>query len=209
VTTIRKATPADSFAAAELILMAGSPTAEYLFNDALQEGVAVVRHMFEHPQHLISFDLAWVAEEDGEVAALMQGFPGCKERRLTLSTLGLVPSMLRSISLHTALRVIWRARRFSVPLKWSKERDHFLVNVLAVYERFRRRGIATLLLEIAEKEARCLGLPKLRLVVRADNAPAIAAYRNFGFIMLDEVEHSLRLGKDQCVLWRPMEKKLP
>jgi len=45
---------------------------------------------------------------------------------------------------------------------------------------FRRQGIATYLLALAEKHAQDLGFPRLTLRVRTDNAPAQAAYLKFG-----------------------------
>ena len=46
---------------------------------------------------------------------------------------------------------------------------------------FRRQGIATNLLALAEAHARNLGYPRLTLRVLTDNAPAQAAYLKFGF----------------------------
>ena len=45
---------------------------------------------------------------------------------------------------------------------------------------FRRRGIASHLLALAEKHARALGFARLTLRVLTDNAPAQAAYLKFG-----------------------------
>jgi len=193
---IRRATPADSPAGAELILMAASLAAEHLFDSELQRAMSVVQYLFARPSNLFSFDRAWVAGEGDEVAALLHGFPGYDERSLALSSLRFLPSILRIVGM----------RRLS--LCFRGERHYFLVNALAVYERFRRRGIATLLLEVAEQEARRLVLPRLRLVVRADNGPAIAAYQKFGFIVLDEVAYCLCPRTGGRIVWMRMEKIL-
>jgi ribosomal protein S18 acetylase RimI-like enzyme len=55
------------------------------------------------------------------------------------------------------------------------------VAYMAVEPAARRRGAAAKLLAAAEEEARSLGLPHLSLMVTADNAPARALYRRFGF----------------------------
>jgi ribosomal protein S18 acetylase RimI-like enzyme len=58
-----------------------------------------------------------------------------------------------------------------------------LVNIhdLHVAKSYRRRGVARLLLEAVEKEARGLGCCKLTLEVQARNDAALALYRSFGF----------------------------
>jgi ribosomal protein S18 acetylase RimI-like enzyme len=205
---IRRATPADSPAGAELILMAASLAAEHLFDSELQRAMSVVQYLFARPSNLLSFDRAWVAGEGDEVAALLHGFPGYDECSLALSSLRFLPSILRIVGMCRMLRLAWRARQFLLSLCFRGERHYFLVNALAVYERFRRRGIATLLLEVAEQEARRLVLPRLRLVVRADNAPAIAAYQKFGFLVLDEVAYCLCPRTGGRIVWMRMEKIL-
>ena len=48
--------------------------------------------------------------------------------------------------------------------------------------RYRRRGVARLLLEGVEKEARGLGCCKLTLEVQENNHNALALYKSFGFV---------------------------
>jgi len=206
--TVRRAKPTDSHAAAELIVMASSRMIEYLFRGDVQQAVSVLEHWFACRDHDLSFDFAWIAEEDGIVAGLVHGFQGRDEARLEWAMLRLVPSGLRIVGAGNALKIMWRARRFSERLQFPRKREDFLVNVLSVYESFRRRGIATRLLEIAEEQARSRGLPRLRLIVRVDNTPAVAAYQKFGFVMLDEVHSRLRLDGGRQVMWSPMEKAL-
>ena len=208
MTTIRRAKPADSRAASELIVMASSRLIGYLFHGNIEQALSVLEHWFARSSHDLSFDLAWIAEEGGAVASLMHGFPGRDEFRLELAMLKLVPPGLQIVGAKDALRILWRVRRFSGRLQFPRKREDYLVNVLAVYERFRRQGIATRLLEVAEEQARSLGLPRLRLIARVDNTPAVAAYEKFGFVMLDEVHSRLDLGGGPQVVWSPMEKTL-
>jgi len=205
---IRRARPTDSHAAAELIVMASSRLIEYLFHGNMERAVSVLEHWFACPDHDLSFDLAWIAEEDGVVAGLMLGLPGRDESRLEWAMLKLMPPALRIVGAKDALRILWRVRRLSGRLQFPRKRKDYLVNVLAVYEHSRRQGIATRLLEIAEEQARSLGLPRLRLIVRIDNTPAIATYQKFGFVMLEEVHSRLNLGGGLQVVWSPMEKEL-
>jgi ribosomal protein S18 acetylase RimI-like enzyme len=58
-----------------------------------------------------------------------------------------------------------------------------LLNIhdLAVDPGFRRQGVGRALLDAVESKARALGCCKLTLEVLENNAPAVAAYRGFGF----------------------------
>lgn len=60
-------------------------------------------------------------------------------------------------------------------------RRYGIVEELVVDPAWRRRGIATLLLEEVEARARQAGLPRLLIGVVAGNQPAEAAYARFGF----------------------------
>jgi len=59
-----------------------------------------------------------------------------------------------------------------------------LINIhdLHVVKEYRRRGVARLLLEAVETEARGLGCCKLTLEVQENNHPARALYGSFGFV---------------------------
>ena len=142
------------------------------------------------------------------MAALLHCFPGYNENSLALSTFRFLPSILRIMGMRRMLKLVRRTRQFLVPPSFRAERNYFLLNSLAVYERFRRRGIATLLLEAGEQEARQLALPCLRLAVRADNGPAIAAYQKIGFFVLDEVAYCLHPHTGGRIVYMRMEKTL-
>src|SRR4051812_1586277 len=65
------------------------------------------------------------------------------------------------------------------------------INYLAVDPEHRRRGIATALLNEAERMLRKLGCPKINLQVRFTNHAALDFYRRVGF----SEDQSLSLGK--------------
>jgi ribosomal-protein-alanine N-acetyltransferase len=60
--------------------------------------------------------------------------------------------------------------------------DELHINNLAVAERFRRKGIAMRLLDMAVRHARGIGALQAFLEVRLGNAPAIGLYEKYGFI---------------------------
>jgi ribosomal protein S18 acetylase RimI-like enzyme len=65
------------------------------------------------------------------------------------------------------------------------------IHHLAVYNSYRRQGIAISLMRAAEKGLEAAGCPKVNLQVRATNSSAIAFYRSLGY----EVEDRASLGK--------------
>jgi ribosomal protein S18 acetylase RimI-like enzyme len=107
----------------------------------------------------------------------------------------------------------WNRAEVAIPAKLAVQPDLFLVAVregepvgavlagydghrgwlyaLAVSPALQRKGIATALVQEAERRLRALGCGKLNLQVRADNAPVAAFYRHLGF----EVEQRISLGK--------------
>lgn len=65
------------------------------------------------------------------------------------------------------------------------------IHHLAVYNSYRRQGIARSLMRAAEKGLEAAGCPKVNLQVRATNSSVIAFYRSLGY----EVEDRASLGK--------------
>lgn len=55
------------------------------------------------------------------------------------------------------------------------------INYLAVAPQYRRQGIATRMMEAAEKRLRSAGCPKINLQVRTSNKAVIRFYENIGF----------------------------
>jgi ribosomal protein S18 acetylase RimI-like enzyme len=65
------------------------------------------------------------------------------------------------------------------------------IHHLAVKDSFRRQGIASSLMNAAEKGLEIAGCPKVNLQVRATNSEVIAFYRSLGY----ELEERASLGK--------------
>ncbi len=63
----------------------------------------------------------------------------------------------------------------------NRRMEHVATLTIAVGGRFRRRGVASSLLEEAFGWARSVGVSKITLNVRANNRAAISLYERFGF----------------------------
>jgi len=65
------------------------------------------------------------------------------------------------------------------------------VNKVATHPEYQRRGVASLLMKMAEEKLAAMGCPKLNLQVRAENAAVIEFYRKLGY----EIEERVSMGK--------------
>lgn len=79
------------------------------------------------------------------------------------------------------------------------------LTALAVHWHHRGRGLGTLLLSLAELEARAYGLPRLRLEVDCDNQGAIDLYQRYGYVALRTIPDYYGVGRPGIRL----EKRLP
>lgn len=65
------------------------------------------------------------------------------------------------------------------------------VNYLAVAPEMRGRGYGAKLMQFAEEQLKAAGCPKVNLLVRATNTPALAFYRSLGYA----ADEAIPLGK--------------
>jgi ribosomal-protein-alanine N-acetyltransferase len=81
--------------------------------------------------------------------------------------------------------------------------DELHINTLAVAPEFRRRGLATVLLQAVIGEAETEGAVKATLEVRASNAAALALYQRLGFrISARRPGYYTNPQEDALILWR-------
>ena len=79
------------------------------------------------------------------------------------------------------------------------------LTALAVHWQHRGRGLGTLLLSLAELEARAHDLPRLRLEVDCDNQGALDLYQRHGYVALRTIPDYYGVGRPGIRL----EKRLP
>jgi ribosomal-protein-alanine N-acetyltransferase len=89
---------------------------------------------------------------------------------------------------------------FIVGDRRSSRRTGWIATV-GVHPDFRRRGIAKMLMSEAEES---MGLPRVRLTLRASNHPALDLYQQLGYSIVDRWEKYYSDGEDGLV----MEKHL-
>jgi ribosomal protein S18 acetylase RimI-like enzyme len=137
----------------------------------------LLRRALERPGTAASAEVVWVAELDGEIAGAMAAMPwgDWTKRANALFRLSLRTIPPRrwggALRIHTA-----GDRSTAEPAGRA-----FYVDSLATAEPFRRRGVATALLEEAERVARERGLAAVTLDTWAENEPGRALYAARGF----------------------------
>jgi ribosomal protein S18 acetylase RimI-like enzyme len=173
---IRAAREEDARAAAALLYLT-SPGGFGLFGGGRRGGLRLLEAAFAAHGTDCSRDVIRLAELDGEIAGVIAAFPsheGNERRR-------------RFVRLAMRRRPPWRwprmvrVARQGARLSPDPPPNSLYVDSLATADTFRRRGVATALLEDAERGARERGLTALALDTQVANSGARALYERFGF----------------------------
>ena len=182
---IQKATTVHSSEGAQLILSTLDEFGTYLFGfgqktraiSALKKFFSMKRNRFSHANALFVFS-------GTNLAGLLMMYKRTEYFRAVAAT---VCQLLRVYKLKEAFKYIKRI----FPFRRDEEisRDELYIAHLAVFPEYRRRGIATYLLERVNTEALKLGKPNLSLLVAMENTSAISLYQKFGFEIIGEILH--------------------
>jgi ribosomal protein S18 acetylase RimI-like enzyme len=161
----RPATKADAAALAVLVDVAGEGMPAYIWGTQKAPGQSVLevgRERAMREEGGFSWRNAVVVEIGGEIAASLIGYR--LDDPYNLGVLAETPEIV-----HPLVRLEARA-----PGSWY-------VNVLATFPEFRRQGLASRLLAIAENEARRASAPALSVIVASWNENADWLYRSAGY----------------------------
>jgi ribosomal protein S18 acetylase RimI-like enzyme len=159
----RRARPEDARAVAELIDMAGGGVRSLLWEAEAAEGegpLDVGARLVAQPAGHLSFANAVVGDEGGRVTCVLFGY----RSEIELSDLADAPDIL-----HPVIRLAAQA-----PDTWH-------VDSVAVAPPFRRRGLGTRLLRIADALAAEEGLTQTSLIVAEANEGARRLYEREGY----------------------------
>jgi ribosomal protein S18 acetylase RimI-like enzyme len=163
--TFRPAVKADASALAVLVDIAGEGLPAHLWSTLRAPGQSILevgRERAARETGGFSYRNAVVAEVEGEIAACLVGYR--LDDPYDLGNLDEMPELVRPLVLLEA----------SAPGSWY-------VNVLATFPEFRRKGLGTALLAIAEDKAREDGAPALSVIVAGENEPAARLYEAAGY----------------------------
>lgn len=174
---VRKATAADYSELADLANLAGGDTLSFIAKgiDPTSDARLIYRDMIASPTGLFSYQNCFVAELDGRIVGLANGFPA---KAIENDRMGI---KLTAREEHLEART-----RLNDP-------HSYLLNNIAVDPAHHRRGVGTRLLEAVVEEARQQYFSSITLHVWADNADAIAFYQERGF----------RIDGSAMIQWHP------
>jgi ribosomal protein S18 acetylase RimI-like enzyme len=160
-------------------------------NEALE--LRALAQWFSEKGNRFSYQFAHIARWEGELAGLLLSFPGRDVERLSLACRH---SIFRLYDVRILAKLIWRG--MVIGHNREAEKDEFLVAHVAVLEQFRRKGIATALLEKAALLAKEEGFSRVALEVEIGNVAAIECYQRFGFITQFTTNFGRHAGLLQC-----------
>jgi ribosomal protein S18 acetylase RimI-like enzyme len=147
-----------------------------LFTGGRERALRVLRDAYARAGNSASREVVTVAELDGRIVGVMSAFPvpegDSRARAFLRLTLWRIPPW----RWPRTLGVFRLGGRLTPPAP----SDALYVDALATDDRFRRRGVATALLQAAEDDARERGLTAVALDTADRNATAQALYERFG-----------------------------
>lgn len=173
---MRRFEPADAAAVVPLLYeSSGGMYDRYTGSRRLAE--RTLRRALRREANTASADVVWVADLDEDVAGAMAAMPfedwTPRAQRFLQVTLSSIPPWRWPAALS-----LYRASGRAAP---EPRHDCLYVDSLATHERARRRGVASALLDEAERQARAAGLGAVALDTWVDNRAARALYREHGF----------------------------
>ena len=167
---------ADDRAAPRLLYVSAQPYYD-AFTGSPRRALRVLEAIWPKPAHTASFAVTRVAESGGGAAGVMAVFPADEGDALARRFLSLALVRLPPWHWPTVLRHL-RASAEVMPVP----RPHSLyVDALATEADRRRQGVASSLLEEAERVARMAGLRGVSLDTGLENQAARALYEARGF----------------------------
>ena len=149
-----------------------------LFTGGRDRAARVLRAAYARDGNPASRETVSLAELDGRIAGAMAAFPVLEGDDRSRAFLRLTLARTPPWRWPRTLRVFRLGGRLTPPAP----ADAMYVDALATHPDFRRRGVATALLETAERRARAAGLRALALDTAETNSAAQALYEGFGMV---------------------------
>lgn len=184
---IRPATPGDAEAAARLIYLAGKSHLEtsiydLMFPGDIEEKLGLLAALFKaDPPSFYHYSHYLVCEVEGEVAGCLCGYNEARNGdalvREALAEVGI--DRAEGKAMNARMQPFYRVYPGHYPDSW-------VIEHVAVFPEFRRRGLVTALLEEILRRGRERGYTCAELNMLIGNEPARGAYEKAGFVAVEE-----------------------
>jgi ribosomal protein S18 acetylase RimI-like enzyme len=173
---VRPARPED---AAAMLLFESAKPYYTAYAGSERGALKLLDRAFRHPGHAASYEVTQVmaTPEEGFIVGVLAGFPVRDGDRLSRRFIRLTLPRVPPWGLPSTFKHLYAAGGVAPqpPL------DAYYVDALAVSATHRRRGIAQLLLQHAERDAAQAGCGRIALDTGLQNAAARALYDAYGF----------------------------
>jgi ribosomal protein S18 acetylase RimI-like enzyme len=160
-----------------------------LYAGGAQRALRILGAAYMRPGNSASKEIVWVAELDGEVAGMVAAFPVSEGDRRASRFLRITLARTPPWKWPATLR-IFHAGADSTP---EPPPESFYIDALATSDRFRRRGVASALLEECQRLAASAGLAAVALDTAATNDGAQALYERAGFVVTERTAPNGRI----------------
>lgn len=199
---IRKPKDNEALDCAKLIYISGPEIYSYAYDGDENRVCDFLTYFYNYPG-MYSKDNMLIEEEDSEIKGLILGFPA---KELVGKVSRLLPGMYKVGGFFSFFKIF---ARFKVDLYFPKlGNDEFFIVNLAVFEKYRKQGIAKKLLSSVEEIAVKRGFKKMSLFLEIDKPVAKEVYRRYGFIEEGEVVLPKRYEKYKMFGFYKMVKVL-
>lgn len=172
-------TPQYAAAYAELAMMAGGRWWAQMLGPC---GHAVMAALYLQSNTLYSSDKVIFSVVGQNVRGMINGFSHAQEQAASQATDTALFKALGWRSWRLVRGSLWFALR-GVRFDGRADGD-FYIQGIAVYPDSRGQGISHVLMDAMARRAQALQCRQLVLDVALDNAPAIGAYKRYGFVMM-------------------------
>ena len=171
---VRSATPADP---ADGLLYASAKPYYDAYAGSEPRARAMLASVYRRTGHAASFDVCSVVELEGDLAGVIAWFPVAEGDRRARRFVALTAPRVPPWRWPQLLRHLRAAGTVSP----NPPLGTLYVDALAVAPGFRRRGVASALLDAAEEAAAAAGLSGVALDTGLHNEPARSLYEHAGF----------------------------
>jgi ribosomal protein S18 acetylase RimI-like enzyme len=162
-----------------LIYRSGPHIFDYIYSVPKEKILSILGHLFVEPDHIFSHEYCWVASDSDRITGVCVMYPNRDIKRLEKNMRKYGKLFLKYMSLPALLGIPFRGRIDRLFPELDK--DALYISNLAVDPDFRRKGVATFLLQKSVNHAGEIGCGVVSLYVDINNDPGIQLYQKFGF----------------------------